>query len=234
MMKKGMDAFVGILVVMAAVIATTVLVGRSVGSQIENIRLASALERGKQAMLEIKDAVDSLSVEQGSRIVEIELEKGHVTFSSGDNVIYFSVPSGFEIMPSGYRKEEDGLIITSGSNVEVREGTGIEVENEAIVARFLRVGSESSPVSLSTKDILREVVLKKTGKAVYPRLKVVIGDEDQSSGTGYVYAVSRGYGKNAGRVVAKLSSSRYNYTLIFTIPSGGDYIIVKVRDIRGG
>ena len=230
--KKGVDPVVGFLLVTAMIVASTALVGPAIKKQISSIKMAMAFEKGKQEMLKIRDAVEDVASHGGSRILDIELDKGHITFSSGDNLIYFSIPAGFALMPVGYVKEENGLMISAGSAVEVRNASDIEIENEAIVAKFLRAGSPDSPALIDVRNILKETLLKKTGKKVYPDIDVIIGGKNQTFGYGYVYAVTTGYGKNQGRVVAKISSKDYNYTLLYIIPSGADYVVVKIRDIR--
>ena len=230
--KKGMDPIVGFVLVSIMVIAVTSIVSVTIRDQIRNIKLSMSFEKGKQQMVKIKDAIEELLVYGGSRVVEVDLDDGHIVFSSDDDTVYFSVPAGYRMFPSGYTKEENGLIITSGSGVEITDSGEIVVENEAIVATFMKAGTAQSGTVVDVRDILKRITVKKTGKTIYPSIDVVIGDRNQTFGRGYVYPVTTGYGKAMGRVVAKISSKDYNYTLLYIIPSGADYVIVKVRDIR--
>ena len=232
-MRKGVAPLVGALIVTIFLISTTVLIGNVVKTQIKKIQALGAFDSGMDAMVRIKDAIDTLSTEGGSRIVNVNIPDGEIVFSPGDNSVYFSSPAMVEGMPRGYRKNINGLIVTSGSDVSSSsDSSSIVLRNSMIEATFSKLGSESSHVPINAGTIISSVMVRKNGKKVHPDLKIFIGGLDESSGTGYVYPVTTGPGLNFGRVVAKVFSQHYNYTIIYTLPSGSDYIDVKIRDIK--
>ena len=233
MMKKGLDPIIGILLVSIAIITSASIIGRHMRSEIKSMQMMSSFRRGAEAMKNIRDSINELASEGGSRILDIELTDGSITFSAGDNEVYYSVPAGYSIMPSGYRREEDGLIFTSGSDVDVSvSGNTITANNGVIEANFSKIGSESSPGQIDAREILKSITYLETGKTINPNLDILIGGKNQTFGTGYIYAVSTGAGLNSARIVAKVSSKDFNFTAIYIIPSGADYVKVKIRDIK--
>ncbi len=232
-MKHGISQFVTVVLILAALISATTMIGHYTKKEIEKMNFFFGFRRGMQIMKEIRTAVLQVSGEGGSRVLSIDMPEGEITFSAGDNNIYFSIPAGYDVMPPSYKKEEDGLIVASGSDVSVFiNGSSSIVENNALMVSFSNIGNETSPQSIDTSKIINYIMFKKTGKKIHPPLHVFINGKDESIGTGYSYPVVIGPNLNLGRIVAKISSTDYNYTVIYTLPSGSDYIDVKIRDIK--
>lgn len=240
-MKKGISEiataalYVGISI---TAITTALTVGTPV---IDNMRDAAAISQAQTFMQDLDSNIQQV-VSEGAgstRTVSINLQRGRMYFDNDTDSLVYELETDANVISPQSSREDGNVVISSSANVEVRNDTigGIPcymMENEHIKACIKKVGSVTSFSSINTTNLLTHYEFKDDSKTLDGNLTVKLdGIGSTGYGDGYTQVDRYGSFVGTGRVKAHIASDYgYTYDVIFSLPTGADFIKVDVQNFE--
>ena len=214
---------------------------------IENMRDAAAVRSAQDFMQRFDAAVDEVVSEgRGStRKLEISIDRGRLFYSNDSNALVYRLQTDADVISPQSSRQVGNIILSSNANVEVYNVTSSDLagydgpkcammENEHIKACIKHVGGPDNQQPINTSNLLTYYEFKDESSTLDGNLSVEIDQVANSSwGDGYTQVERYGEFIGTGRVRASIESDyRYNYDVVFQLPSGADFIKTDIQNVR--
>lgn len=222
-----MENVVGFALVSIIILSGIIISYTGLMPVLNDVKTSSKIESAKSQLLIIDNAISAVSLEGklSSRVVQIYNPVNLMVNPEG-KIFYYKIISNGNLKK--FYGKHDNILITSGGDVNCfDDGTYYIMENSHLRAKFYKYGSESSYVPLNTSKIINEMIQKETGASVDVLTPINVRDES-SVGNGYSELLE--YGSNLPECSLKVHfNSTYPYDVYFTLKSGDDFIITKIK-----
>ncbi len=242
-MSKGLSQ-IATAALYVGVTITAISVALTAGlPALENIQDAAAISQAETFMHELDSNIQEVVSEgEGStRTLEVSFERGEMYFENETDSLIYELQTDAEVISPQSSQRTGNVILSSNAEVEVFETeVGGEdcymMRNEHITACINNTGSPDSFEDIDTSDLL--VTYNFTGtepdKALDAEMSVELNEiEETSWGEGYIEAETTGDFIGTGRVRATvISEYGYTYDIIFSLPTGADFLQVDVQNFR--
>jgi len=234
-MKKGTELISSVLIVIL-VLAAVIIIYKVVAPKIRKMKSITYFEEGKDTLNTMSSTISSLSLESSGarRILNLNVPEGGMHINSKDNTIVYRFHSYAKIIDLGSMLKEGNLLITSGQGVKAyTNGSEYILENGNVLISFKKIGNSTNYGTVNLSDIINYVKINNV--KYYPKVSVKIDHNSESTiGNGYTEFLNEGDFMNYGEFLAHIrdSSKPYNYTVIYTLGTGWDFVTVEVKDIE--
>lgn len=208
---------------------------------LQNMQDSSAISQAQQFMQQLDGLVQQVASEgEGStRTISTTLDRGTLSFDNTTETLIYSLETDAEVISPQTTVREGNVLLSSNANVKVTEETvdGTDcymMENEHVRACIKDVGSTSNPQNISTSEllVLYEFKQEGTNRDLNANISIELNQNpDTSSGQGYTRAET-GEFIGTGEVTAAVSSEGYSYNILFSLPTGADFLQVDVQNFR--
>jgi hypothetical protein len=202
------------------------------------MQLSSAFDQTKSLMLKMDSLIQEVASQgKGSRrSLYMTIGAGTLQMNDTTDTIKWVLETDAMMVSPRSMQRAGNLII--GSNLDTMAFSGsyggqpsYVLENENLKVFIKRIGSQQSPQSYDTGQLLQAVYNKKLLQWMpLEKLEISI-DQSQNStaGTGYTELAAEGYALPGGEVLAHINTSyQYlnNYTITFALESGADFLTI--------
>ncbi|MFB6213613.1 MAG: hypothetical protein ABEJ07_03575 [Candidatus Nanohaloarchaea archaeon] len=229
--------YVGVTVTAISVALTTGL------PALENMQEAASIRKAQSFMQELDSNVQEVVSEgEGStRTIRVNFDRGRLYFDNETDSLVYELQTDARVISPQATRRTGNVILSSNADVTVKNATigGTDcymMENEHIEACIKKIGSPDSYKSINTSELLVEYNFtepspdKSLNADMFVKLNGV-----KSTGWGDGYTTPETYGSfiGTGRVRATIVSDYgYTYDIIFSLPTGSDFLKVDVQNFR--
>jgi len=237
---RGISIISGVIF-MAVTLAAVFIVYEASTPVINRMRDAVFIQNMRDAFVRLDEAVRQVAAEgkNSRRSVSMHIDAGKVFVNGSDDVIYWEYETDTPVLSPRTYQTFGNLIV--GSNLKTRAYQGnytlatpeVEcyvMENEHLAVYVRKVGSSSSPASISTSALVLGLYNKDLGTWLNSTgfLEISVDNETTStSGTGYTYPAATGNYLPYATVAAFVNSSYMEYIVNFTLESGADFVEIE-------
>jgi len=240
MLRKGL-AMVSYLIIIVVIVVITIMVVAVINPILERGREIEAYNEGLQVMKAINSEIREVMFEAPGtrRVIDLNIKEGELDIVGSENKIKYTIENVDYFSPGTSR--EGNIIIRSGAWMDATEkdidGDGSDelvLENDAVIFAMKKLGTEASPVSVNTTniiDLIRNV--RADVNISNPRTGIYVNDDvDTSAGTGYTKLTREGTNLASSGVLLWLNSTQGTiYEAIFTLGAEADFVEMNVRII---
>lgn len=208
---------------------------------LENMRDASSVEGAQSFMHTLDSNIQEVVAEgEGStRIIDLDFERGEIYFDENLEMPVYEIETDADVISPQASQRIGNVILSSNANVNVFEDNvtigGEEVdcfrmENERVSACIKKAGEDGVPEEMDTSELLVEYKRLEDDEHFNGELEVLIND-DQSSAEGSIYTEAEDTGQfiGTGRVRATIQDINYEHEILFSLPSGADFLHIDVN-----
>lgn len=245
-MLKGVSTLVGIVIVILVAVVSIGLVLVVVQPTINKGKEASLLNEARQNMHQIDDTIREVSSEGlGSlRTLNFRSSGGQYKVNAPINSIDFTYTVQYGTVQPGTFIQDGNLQISAGGaeakasyyNLSTpADGTGqivLENENIRVALHYNASANASFPEAINTSKIIQLFNFISTKVNVTPSDSTVTIDNfpDTSIGSGYSYIVKTGDNLATADAIFVVNTTRASYQIFYSLPSGADFLIVKIQN----
>jgi hypothetical protein len=244
-MLKGVSEIVSMVIVILITVIATGIVILFANPTINKGKEAGTLTEARQNMHLLDDAVREVASEGlGSlRTITMKSSGGQYKVNAPVNAIDFTYSAKYGTVQPGTFIQDGNLMISAGTNARASvynlsvptDGTSqivLENENVRIALHYNASASLSSPETINTSNIVQMFNFISTGTNVTPSDSMVTIDDfpDSSVGSGYSYIVKTGDHLAVAEAVVVVNTTRLYYEILYSLPSGADFVVVKVQN----
>lgn len=244
-MLKGVAPLIGIVIVILVVIiaiGSTLLI---INPIINKTKEAATLSEARQNMHQIDDLVREVASEGiGSlRSLNFRSSGGQYKINSQINAIDFNYPVKYGTVQPGTFIQDGNLQISTGAEAKAsyynlttpKDGNGeivLENENIRVALHYNSSANISFPEILNTSNIVQFFNFISPSVNVTPSDSQITLDDfnDTTVGNGYSYIVRTGDHLASADAVVVVNTTRVYYQILYSLPSGADFIIVKIQN----
>ena len=236
---KGVSLISGVLFI-AISLAAIALIYQGVQPGIRNIEQSAAINYMTGLFSELDNAARKVASEgEGSRrVVNARIPDGMLAVNAtSDKITWKLETSANAISPRATAHAGNAMLgsqlSSSAFTANYSRGMNVEalvMENEHLRVFLRKLGSAGGSVSIATSSIMLAIFQKDTNAWLdAPGLAVFTVDDQETSsyGSGYTYLEKEGDDLPEARAVAFVNSSYMPYTIIFTLPSGADFVEIE-------
>jgi len=244
-MLKGISPLVSTVIV---ILLTVVAIGTVILYALPTInkaKEASLINEAKQNMHQIDDMIREVASEGvGSlRTLNFKATDGQYFVNSKINSLDFTYGVKYGTVQPGTFIQDGNVLLIYGTNSRAsiynlstpKDGNGqivLENKNLRVALHYNSSANASFPEAINTSNIVQFLNFIPTGVNVtVADSKVTIDDFNSTTiGSGYSYIVKPGnYLASADAVVVVNTTSLY-YEIHYSLPSGADFVIVKIQN----
>lgn len=243
-MSKGVSQ-IATMAIYVGVAVTAISGALTVGAPaLENMQDANSIQKSQNFMHTLDAAVKEVVSEgEGStRTLQANFDRGELYYENETNSVVYELRTGAEVISPQSSRREGNVVISSSADVKVNE-TSIDgtdcymMENSRIKACIKNVGSESSPESINTSNLVTHYEFKNPdgdNREFNGTITVELNEiESTRNGTGYTEAAETGEFLGTGEVKATVSSDYgFKYDVFYRLPTGADFLKVDVQNFR--
>lgn len=242
-MRKGMSE-IATMALYIGISVTAVSTALTVGlPALENQQEAASIRNAQNFMQQLDSNVEAVvsEGEGSSRTIRVNFDRGSLQYDNSSDSLVYKLESGSGVISPQTSKRTGNVILSSNANVEVRE-TNVDgtdcfmMENDYLKACIKKVGNQTNIVDIDTSELLVLYESKSDelgNKKLNGTLTVKVNDNPATArGNGYTYAAETGSFIGTGRVIATVYTDTYTYDVIFSLPTGSDFMNVDVQNFR--
>ncbi|MFB6166994.1 MAG: hypothetical protein ABEJ62_01900 [Candidatus Nanohaloarchaea archaeon] len=229
--------YVGVTVTAISVALTTGL------PALENMQEAASIRKAQSFMQELDSNVQEVVSEgEGStRTIRVNFDRGRLYFDNETDSLVYELQTDARVISPQATRRTGNVILSSNADVTVKNATigGTDcymMENEHIEACIKKIGSPDSYKSINTSELLVEYNFTEPSpdRSLNADMFVKLnGVKSTGWGNGYTAAETYGNFIGTGRVRATIVSDYgYTYDIIFSLPTGSDFLKVDVQNFR--
>ncbi len=231
---KGVSPIVSFVIIVLIVITGTTLVWIYGLPVIKNYQDTTIISSAVNNLKEIDKAIKELSYQGpgSTRKLTLSIPGGKYIVDPDTNSIIFEYDTSAPIVQPGSYIKQDGLYVTSGTDVSAyNETIGSDtywvLENDHLKAVF-----RNQSGNINTSEIIYYIQQKDEDKIVYINDSSVVIDNNESSsyGTGYSELSQKGQHLTKASVIYHVNSSYIDYDLYFTLRANADFLIIEVKN----
>lgn len=201
---------------------------------IEGMRDRSVFTKMKNQMLLLDQQVQQVASEgKGSqRYIPFEVAQGDLLMN--DDGLQWQMKTEAKIVEPRSSYKVGNLLISANSDVTaVDEVSSYSLENSKIRVIFLNNGTASSPVALSTSDLVQEIVILETNETIIPDFNFkVAGDAASTTGTGYTELSNEGTLLGSVSYIAHMDTTNFYYDLYITLDGETDFLRSEIKNFK--
>jgi uncharacterized protein YoxC len=238
---KAVSAIIATIIIVLITVVGIALVLMVVTPTLNKAKESAVINEAMQNMKVLDNTVRQVASEgSGSlRSVQIRVTDGEYKVQNKTNTIEFTLSMVSGIIEPGTFVQEGNLFLTSGVTAKASEwnltgGTSndLVLENEIMRVGIRKVGSRSSPAAIDTSNIVEMLNFKETGVNVTFNDSSVFLDDfaDSNSGTGFSELVRVDDHLTKAEALVHVNSTNIAYDIIYTLPSGADFLTVKIQN----
>lgn len=241
--KKGVSQMISTVLIVLITFVGIGLVVMIATPTINRAKESATLNEGMQNMRVLDNAVREVASEgAGSlRSVQISITDGTYRIQNKTNTIEFTLNMKSGIVEPGSFIQNGNLFLTSGVTAKASEwnltgGTinDLVLENEIMRVGIKKVGSRSNEpnATINTANIVEMLNFKETGVNVTFNDSSIFLDDfaDSNSGTGFSELVRADDHLTKAEALVHVNSTNIAYDIIYTLPSGADFLTVKIQN----
>lgn len=243
MLNKAISALISSVLIILLTVFASGMVLTIGGPSIQRAQDSGVINEGMQNMHTIDDTIREVASEgSGSfRTIQLKITEGQYFVNNKTNSIEFSYKIKSNILEPGTLVKDGNLVISSSINAKAStydlDGDGqneLVIENELIRVGMQSVDSRSSPTSINTSSIIKLLNFKQNDANVTPSDSSVILDsfEDSYYGTGFSELVRTGDHLAKAEALVHVNSTSITYDVVYSLPSGADFLIVRVQNAQ--
>ena len=231
-------------IVIAAIVATSsIVVVSNIQSVLEQGRGLQDFNQGKQIMNTLDATIRELMYEAtgAKRVVSLK-SPGEIIVSGKTDKIKYRITSETPLLEPGTKTREGNLLITTGPVMDAYEGdvdddgqTDLVLENDNVLFAIRKIGSPTNMVAINTTNMISLIRNKDLSIDINDPVSGLFIDENDNSafGTGYTELIDMGEGSTYQSIkIFVQSDANINYTAIFTLGSGTDFIELEIRNVK--
>ena len=234
---KGISLIMGVLFI-AIVISATSIVYETGYPVIQKMQCASITSKMQSTFAKLDSVLqDTATGGRGSkRIINLKIDEGKMTIDTDNNMIYWDYKCTAPVVSPRSSQRYGNIVIGVGLDSMAYEGTCLGqdayiLENSHIKACFRKTGSESSPASIDTSQIVLGIYQKDVASWM-PVESITItidGNSSSQTGTGYTKIIQEGDNLPYGEVMAHIDSNYQgiDYYIHYILESGADFLTIK-------
>lgn len=242
-MRKGISE-IATMALYIGISVTAVSTALTVGlPALENQQEAASIRNAENFMQRLDSSVEAVvsEGEGSSRTIRVNFDRGNLQYDNSSDSLVYKLESGSGVISPQTSRRTGNVILSSNANVEVSE-TSVDgtdcfmMENDYLKTCIKKVGNQTNPVELDTSElmILYESKSEELGNQKLNGTLTVTVNENPSAGrgNGFTYAPETGSFIGTGRVISTVYTDTYTYDVIFSLPTGSDFIQVDVQNFR--
>lgn len=229
--------YVGVTVTAISVALTTGV------PALQNLQEASSIRKAQSFMQELDSNIQEVVAEgEGStRTVQVNFDRGQLYYENDTGDLVYELQTDAEVISPQSTRQSGNVILSSNADVTVKNATvgGTDcymMRNEHIEACIKKIGSPDNYKSINTSELLVEYNFtdsepdRSLDADMFVKLNGI-----PSTGWGQGYTTVEQYGDyiGTGRIQATVVSDYgYTYDVIYSLPTGADFIKVDVQNFR--
>jgi type II secretory pathway pseudopilin PulG len=244
-MLKGVSALISMVIVILISVIAVGLVILVIMPTINKAKEAAILNEAKQNMHLIDDTIREVASEGlGSlRSLTFKSSGGQYKVNAPINSIDFSYSVKYSTVQAGTFIQDGNLMISAGTNSRASvynlstpaDGTSqivLENENLRVALHYNGSASATNPEIINTSRIVQFFNFISTGVNVTPSDSMITVDDfaDTAVGRGYSYIVRAGDHLASAEAIVVVNTTRLYYEILYSLPSGADFVIVKIQN----
>ena len=212
---------------------------------INRAKEAALLNEAKQNMHLIDDMIREVASEGlGSlRSLTFKSSDGQYKVNAPINSMDFTYSVKYGTVQPGTFIQDGNLMISAGANARASvynlstpaDGTSqivLENENIRVALHYNSSANASYPETINTSKIVQFFNFISTKINVTPSDSMVTVDDfpDTAVGSGYSRILRTGDHLSTADAIVVVNSTRAYYEILYTLPSGADFLIVKIQN----
>jgi len=244
-MLKGVSALISMVIVILISVIAVGLVILVIMPTINKAKEAAILNEAKQNMHLIDDTIREVASEGlGSlRSLTFKSSGGEYKVNAPINSIDFSYSVKYSTVQAGTFIQDGNLMISAGTNSRASvynlsiptDGTSqivLENENLRVALHYNSSANAASQETINTSRIVQFFNFISTGVNVTPSDSMITVDDfpDTAVGSGYSHIVRTGDHLASADAVVVVNTTRLYYEILYSLPSGADFVIVKIQN----
>jgi len=230
---KGLNVLISWVLVVIIVIAGIGIVMLATSETLEQAQAAAALTQAEQTMMQLSNAIASVSREGigSSRIVQIPGMAGTWQLVAEENLIEFRLSSS-PLEPLVRRIDGDMVYISGfDANCSLGDYNG----NDAWIMEngYLKVYLQKINGTSNTANNILALQSKVTGKTIVPTDSSILIDNnpDTSEGAGYSEMRTGTLPRCKAHFFVNATAAGITYDIFYILYSGADFLVIEVRNI---
>ncbi|MFB6242088.1 MAG: hypothetical protein ABEJ36_04800 [Candidatus Nanosalina sp.] len=235
-MSKGASSIVTAVLVVGVTLTAVGVVLDVSGPAIDNARDSSAIRQSVSFLNFVDENIREVASEgQGStRTMSVSFDRGEFDVDAEDDSFTYSLDTGSDIISPQAQQQQGAVTLSSNANVEVSETTKngetcFMMKNDKVQACIKKVGSEDSPTSINTSELLTYYEIEGRGETPMDFEVELNNAKNSSWGEGYTYAEQLGDHQPHGDVYAVVDAENgLEYRVLFQLYSGADFLSIRV------
>lgn len=234
-----MKGFVSAAVVVAIVIASSLIVVSTIKPMIDEGKLYQNFNKAKQFMSELDSIMNELLYEASGakRSVNMMVDSGSFIVSGKEDEIKFRTL--LKLLEPGTVKKEGNLLITAGPFISAYEDDvdndgdlDLVLENDAVRFAMQKIGSQSNWSFVNTTDMMVLIENKLANVTITPKSRITIDEKEESSyGYGYSELTQTGHYLVSAGIRLFMNTSYVRYEALFTLGAGQDFVELEIKHI---
>lgn len=210
---------------------------------LQNMQEASSIRKAQSFMQELDSNVQEVvsEGEGSSRTVEVSFDRGRMYFSNESDALVYELQTDANVISPQSTRRSGNVILSSNAAVTVENASvgGTDcymMRNDHIEVCIQDIGGPSNFQSMNTSDLLVEYNFTGTSPDTSLNADMFVKlNGIPSTGWGKGYTTVEKYGDfiGTGRVQATVRSEYgYTYDVIYSLPTGADFVKVDVQNFR--
>lgn len=241
--EKGVNPFIATVYVIAITFTGITLVLTIGIPTINKARELSLINEAIQNMRVIDNTIRQVASEGiGSlKTIQVKITDGEIKVNSLINSVDFNYLVKYGSIEPGTLIQEENLEFGAGVNAKASEYdfnndnvTDLVLENEILRVAIQKVGSAKSQAPINTSNNIKLIQLIEKNFNVTPTDSSVVldGFADTGWGNGYSQLVKTGTRLAKAEAIVVINATSVYYEIVYTLPSGADYLLARVQNAR--
>lgn len=243
MLNKAVSSLVATVFIILITVVSSAMVLTIGGPAIQRAQESAVMNEAVQNMHTLDNTVREVASEgAGSlRTVQLKITDGQYSVSNKTNTIEFTYKIQSNLLEPGTMVKDGNLLLSS--NVNAKASTSdlnsdgqneLILENEIMRVGIQSIGSRSSPTSINTTSNVKIINFKQNAVNVTPSDSSVIldGFADSYYGSGFSELVESGDHLSKAEALVHVNSTSISYDIIYSLPSGADFLMVRIQNAQ--
>lgn len=242
-MGKGVSQ-VATAAMYVGVTVTAISVALSAGvPALQNLQDASSIRKAQSFMQELDSNIQEIISEgEGStRTADVSFDRGQMYYNNDSGALVYELQTDASVISPQSTRQSGNVLLSSNADVTVENATidGKDcymLRNDHIEACIRDIGSPSSFQDINTSELLLEYNFTDANpdRSLEANMSVRLNDIPSTGwGKGYTSVETYGDFIGTGRVQATVRSEySYTYDVIYSLPTGSDFLKVDVQNFR--